>query len=118
MSIYPRTEFEMSQEDLDVLLDAMKATPVMMIGSYVSGMDRQERANAAWENLGKKMGFDHMTVRPVEGKDMKHFSAVPSETESQREERERNEAEAARQKRIAEIGDEIDNLSAELKSLS
>lgn len=69
-------EFEMTQAQLDVLLSAMKPTPVMKFGSYVSGMDTQERANEAWENLGKEMGFDHMTVRPT-GKGDKFFTAEP-----------------------------------------
>ena len=69
-------DFEMTEEQLAVLLDAMKPTPVMRFGSYVSGMDRQERANEAWKRLGMEMGFDHMTVRP-NGRGDRYFSAEP-----------------------------------------
>lgn len=66
-------EYEMSQEDLDELLEACKPVPYMIIGG-VAPMSPQERANAAWEKLGKKMGFRHMTVRPI-GKGDRFFMA-------------------------------------------
>lgn len=58
-------EFEMTEDDLKAILEACKPTPVM----YLSGgrsmfRSQQENANDAWETLGKKMGFKHMTVRP------------------------------------------------------
>ena len=85
--MYPRTNYEMTKEDLAKLLNACKSTPVMMIGG-TTGRTPQENANTAWEILGEKMGFDHMTVRPISGKSTEFFSAVPSETESQKTERE------------------------------
>ena len=68
-----RVEFEMTQQDLDELLEACK--PVMLI-ALNCGMPRspQENANSAWEALGKKMGFDYMTVKPS-AKGQKFFSA-------------------------------------------
>lgn len=65
--------FEMTKEDLAALLDACKPVPLVAIhcGPMVS---RQERANAAWAVLGKKMGFDPMTVAPT-GKGDRFFSA-------------------------------------------
>jgi len=85
--MYPRTNYEMTKEDLAKLLNACKRTPVMMIGG-TTGRTPQGKANTVWEILGKKMGFDHMTVRPIIGKGTEFFSAVPSETESQKTERE------------------------------
>lgn len=86
--MYPRTNYEMTQAQLDAILDACKPTPVMFLsGGTPMGGSPQENANAAWERLGKEMGFDHMTVQPVSSKGNRFFTAVPSETESQREER-------------------------------
>lgn len=111
--MYPRNEYEMSEEDLATLLGAMKPVPYMVIGGQPPP-SQQENANRAWAALGEKMGFDPMTVRPYEGKGQRSFTAVPSETEGRRAERvasikrERDQAEihqleadiAAAQKRL------------------
>ena len=114
--MYPRTEYEMTEDDFKELMEACKSVPVIMVGG-VSPRSTQENANDAWEKLGKKMGFDYMTVRPIQGKDNKFFTAVPSETESQREEREAREADEARIKEIAELGKSIDKKMARIKEL-
>lgn len=86
--MYPRTNYEMTQADCDELLAACKSTPVMfMSGGQSMGGSPQENANRAWQTLGEKMGFDYMTVAPIAGKGVKFFSAVPSENETQRDER-------------------------------
>ena len=70
----PRREFEMTEDDLCTLLDAMK--PVQMILLQCGKPPSvQENANAAWERLGEKYGFDHMSVRP-NGKGDRFFSAI------------------------------------------
>ena len=74
-----KKEFKLNEKQLKKLLDAMKPTPVMKIGSYVSGLDRQERANNAWEELGEELGFDYMTVKPASGKGMEYFTAETKE---------------------------------------
>jgi len=74
-----RKEFEMSEEDLNALLDACKPTPAMAIsGGQPMFSSPQENANSAWQRLGKKMGFKHMTVRPSGnvGKGTRFFTAV------------------------------------------
>ena len=93
--MYPRTNYEMSEADLATLLNAMKSVPAMMIGGTLPS-SQQDNANHAWAALGTKMGFDHMTVRPIVGQGNRFFSAVPSENETQRGERRVREAEAAR----------------------
>lgn len=108
MSMYPRTNYEMTQADFDELLSAMRPSPVMMIGG-VSPRSVQAKANDAWQRLGLKMGFDAMTVQP--GKDNRFFTAVPSETEQQRAEREQREAEEGRKARIAELDRQIEELT-------
>lgn len=116
--MYPRTEYEMSEKDLKKILDACKSTPVMFGNSGMAlGGNQQDNANFAWAELGKKMGFDSMTVKPIQGKGSRFFTAIPSETENQRKEREAKEAEEKRLKRIAEIKQEIVTKEQELKEL-
>ena len=60
-----RKEFEMSEQDMNDLLDACKSAPLIML-QCGTPPSPQEMANRAWEKLGDKMGFDHMTVKPVD----------------------------------------------------
>ena len=46
-----RQEYEMTEEDLQIILDACKPVPYMIIGG-VAPRSPQENANAAWERLG------------------------------------------------------------------
>jgi len=117
--MYPRTEYEMSEADLKKLLKAFKPTPVMFIsGGQSIGGNQQENANDAWQALGKKMGFDYMTVRPIPGKGNLFFSAVPSENEIQKAEREMKEAEEIRLTRIKILESEIADRKEELLKLT
>ncbi len=69
-------EYEMTQSQLDEILDACKPTPVIyMSGGTPMFNSPQENANYAWEKLGKEMGFHHMTVRPITGKSQRFFTA-------------------------------------------
>ena len=68
-----RQEFEMSEDDLTQLMEACKPVPYIIVGG--SGpRSPQERANDAWESLGRRMGFDHMSVQPT-GKGDRFFTA-------------------------------------------
>lgn len=113
---YPRTSYEMSKDDLDAILDACKSTPVIMIGGTTS-RSPQENANAAWERLGKKMGFDYTTVQPAQGKGDRFFTAIPSETDEARSERLAREAYETKLAEISRIEAEITNLGARLIAL-
>ena len=73
-----RKKYEMTEEDFKELLSQCKPTPVLLVGG-VSSPTPQDNANAAWERLGVKMGFDYMTVRSA-GR-QRFFTAVPTETE-------------------------------------
>lgn len=96
----PQVEYEMSEEDLNELLDACRPTPCMYLSGGMSiSSSPQENANAAWAKLGQKMGFDSMTVRPS-NKGNRFFTAVPSETEAQKTAREKREA---KEKKAQEI---------------
>ena len=77
--MYPRTKYEMTATDLAELLEACKSVPVM-IGKFALASP-QENANRAWATLGKKMGFESLTVEPINGKGQRCFTAIPSETE-------------------------------------
>jgi len=116
MSMYPRTEYEMTEEDLATLLAAMKPVAHIMIGgSFPSS--QQENANRAWAALGLKMGFDPMSVRPFEGKGNRSFTAVPSETEEARKERLADEASLRNHQEIGRLQEEIAQKQARVAEL-
>ena len=74
-------EFEMTEEEYNELLEASKPTRCMMIGNYTP-RSPQENANRAWQKLGKKRGFNYVTVRPIPGKGPRFFTAeATTETE-------------------------------------
>ncbi len=72
-----RKEYEMTQEQLDAILDASKPTVAIMIGSYMPPSP-QENANRAWQLLANEMNFELMSVQPV-GTDQRKFTAIPME---------------------------------------
>lgn len=97
--MYPRTNYEMTKDDLKKILEACRPVPMIAL-QCGSPSSPQENANRAWAELGGRMGFDHMTVQPT-GQGDRFFTAIPNETE---ESRERRIAEEAEQQRRAEIG--------------
>jgi len=113
--MYPRTEYEMSEEDLKALLQPR--VPEIMIGGYSTSSMQQASANNAWAALGKKMGFDWETVRPVSGKGQRFFSAIPSETEEARNERLARLAEENKRTEIERLTKERDAISERLTKL-
>ncbi len=68
-----RKEYEMTQAQLDAILDACKPVPYMVFGG-MEPRSPQENANDAWKALGDELGFDHMTVQP-NGKGDRFFTA-------------------------------------------
>lgn len=73
-----RKEFEMTQADLEKILDACRPVPLIALQC---GMPHspQENANAAWAELGQRMGFDSVTVEPCPNKGNRFFTAEPAE---------------------------------------
>lgn len=69
-----KIEYEMAEEDLKNILGACKPTRVIALQCGTPSSP-QERANAAWKELGEKMGFDHMTVKPISDKGDRFFLA-------------------------------------------
>ena len=76
--MYPRSIYEMSQEDFNELIESCKPVPYIMVGG-ITPSSPQENANNAWKRLGIKMGFDSETVQPINGKSQLFFTAIPSE---------------------------------------
>ena len=68
-----KKEYEMTQAQLDRLLDACKAVPYL-VANGTEPASQQENANRAWQAIGEEMGFDYMTVRPS-GKGDRFFTA-------------------------------------------
>lgn len=71
-----RKSFEMTEADLEKLLDAMKPAPAIMLQTGMPS-SQQENANRAWCELGDRMGFDGMTVAP-DGRGNRFFTAIPA----------------------------------------
>lgn len=113
--MYPRTNYEMTESDLEKILDACKPVPMIMLQL---GMPRsqQERANDAWAELGSRMGFDHMTVQPTGPAD-RFFTAMPSETEEHKNHRLEREAKEKRDEEIQILTAEIQDRERRLEAL-
>ncbi len=72
-----RKNFEMTQAQLEKLYEAGK--PIPLIAIHIGRMESvQERANRTWEELGKEMGFDYMSVKPT-GQGDRFFTAEVSQ---------------------------------------
>ena len=72
-----RQNFEMTEVQLKVLLDACKSVPMIAIHCGRTSTP-QENANAAWAALGAELGFQHMSVEPT-GRGDRFFTAEVSE---------------------------------------
>ena len=105
--MFPRVNFEMSEEDLKTILDACKSVPCIQVGGYTPSSP-QANVNRAWAVLSKKMGFDSVTVKAIPGKGSRFFTAVVSENDQQREERLERERKEAHEKRINELKSSIE----------
>lgn len=70
-----RREYKLTQAQFNELLSQMKPEPVMFLsGGQPMYRSQQDRANDAWDKLGKELGFIGNTVRPV-GSDPFKFTA-------------------------------------------
>lgn len=75
-----RVAYELTQEQLDKLLDACSPVPMVAIhcGEQKGPM---ENVRVAWMRLGKELGFDYMTAEPT-GQGDRFFTAIPLKEES------------------------------------
>lgn len=72
-----RREYEVSPEDWDAILAACRPVPYLVMNG-VATSSPQERANAAWRDLGRRMGFDGMTAEAAP-RGGRWITAIPSE---------------------------------------
>lgn len=110
----PRIDYEMTEEDLEELLGLCKPVPYMVVGGSPPP-SQQANANAAWEKLGKKMGFVSSSVLPIDGKGLKYFSAVPRENDEQRKERELIEKQSRITNELEELDRELETINVKIK---
>lgn len=76
-----RKEFELSEEQLDRLLNS--STPTLyMISRGLAPSSPREKSNEVWKNLGKEMGFTWDSVKPILGKSLRFFTAEIKEKEN------------------------------------
>lgn len=73
------TIYEMTDEELEKMKSiSQENMPVMKFGDYWSGLDRQERANQFWKELGSKYGFVWDSADGIHGEtNIKKFQATP-----------------------------------------
>lgn len=73
-----KSEYQLTPEEFEKMKTiAQDSTPVMKFGDYWSGMDKQERANNFWKEMGKKYGFEWNTAEGIPGKEITFFAATP-----------------------------------------
>lgn len=72
--------YQMTEEELKVLLSACKSSPCMLVGDVNLGKSAQENANDAWKSLANKYKFKWNTARP-DGNDPTKFIAEELEEE-------------------------------------
>lgn len=68
-------EYKLNEYQIEKMKSISQSGPVMKFGSYWSGMDKQERANAFWKELADDYGFIWDSVRACPGKDQSYFLA-------------------------------------------
>ena len=74
-----KNQYELTQQDYEELLKACRPTRVMSFdGVHNMFPSFQENANRAWQELGRKMGFQWDSVEPS-CKGDRFFQAEPQE---------------------------------------
>ena len=69
-----RKNFTMTQAQYDKIIEACRPVPMIML-QCGNPPSQQERANAAWEALGREMGFDGRSVAPADSDNRLKFTA-------------------------------------------
>ncbi len=72
-----RQLYELTQEDVDSILEASKPVGAIMLHIGGGPPTPQENANHAWQLLAKKYGFVWDTVLPASGKGQRFITAEP-----------------------------------------
>jgi len=83
-----RKIFKMTQEEMDDIIAINKANPkmpvVLLFGKYNLNETLENNINSYWEGMGKKYGFDSLTVEPSDESKL-HFTAEPTSIEEKTE---------------------------------
>ncbi len=66
--------YTMTEKQHAKIMEACKPVPMIML-QCGEPSSPQENANRAWESLGRELGFDSKTVRPVRGEPDRVFTA-------------------------------------------
>lgn len=70
-------EFQMTDEQYQRLLDASNPKVIIyMTGEHPFSGSSQVNIRDEWKKLGAELGFDETTVKPVDGKSEKFFTAT------------------------------------------
>lgn len=69
-----RKEFELSDDQVKELLYISRPTPAIALNCG-EPPSSQQMANDWWQKIGRELGFDYMTARPVQGKGARFFTA-------------------------------------------
>ena len=77
-----RKQFTLTKEQHEKILDASGPVPYLLVSGGRPPPSPQEIANAVWEALGIELGFEYMSVRPVEGTKL-DFTAEVTEKETE-----------------------------------
>ena len=73
-------EYEMTQAQFDKMIEhitSARNTPLIML-QCGAPPSVQEVANGCWQELGREMGFDGMTVKPHPSGNQLKFTATPT----------------------------------------
>lgn len=73
-----RNEFELNDEQFENLMSLSRPAPAIALNCG-EPPSRQQMANDFWQRLGRELGFEYMTARPVTGKGPKFFTAEVKE---------------------------------------
>lgn len=71
-------KFTMTAEQYARLVDASKPVPMIAL-QCGPPPSQQDAANLVWMQLGKEMGFEWNSARPIQGESDLHFVAKPIE---------------------------------------
>ena len=77
-----RKEFELTDEQVKELLSISKPTPAIAL-QCGEPPSPQRMANEWWQRIGKELGFNYLTARPMPSKGARFFTAEVAEVDRQ-----------------------------------
>lgn len=75
-----KQDFQITQDELNEILEASKPTPVMYLSGGTPMFDSpQENANRVWKKLADKYGFVWDSAELISNKPPTNFKATPTQ---------------------------------------